>query len=48
MDRETLVNVARTSLGTKVNPKIADMLTEVVVDAVLTIRKYVTVVSLLR
>lgn len=39
MDRETLINVSRTSLRTKVGPKVADILTEVVVDAVLCICK---------
>ncbi|KXJ14772.1 T-complex protein 1 subunit zeta [Exaiptasia diaphana] len=39
MDRDTLMDVARTSLRTKVHSKLADLLTEVVVDAVLTIRK---------
>ena len=29
MDRDTLINVARTSLYTKVNAKVADILTEV-------------------
>uniref|UniRef100_A0AAY4BT95 Uncharacterized protein n=1 Tax=Denticeps clupeoides TaxID=299321 RepID=A0AAY4BT95_9TELE len=39
MDRETLVNVARTSLRTKVHNELADLLTEAVVDAVLAIHK---------
>nr|XP_033815214.1 T-complex protein 1 subunit zeta-like [Geotrypetes seraphini] len=39
MDRETLVNVARTSLRTKVHAELADVLTEAVVDSVLAIRK---------
>ncbi|KAG5279089.1 hypothetical protein AALO_G00105960 [Alosa alosa] len=39
MDRETLINVARTSLRTKVHAELADLLTEAVVDAVLAIRK---------
>lgn len=39
LDRELLVNVARTSLRTKVHPELADQLTEMVVDAVLTIRR---------
>ncbi|TTC00274.1 T-complex protein 1 subunit zeta [Bagarius yarrelli] len=39
MDRETLVNVARTSLRTKLHTELADLLTEAVVDAVLAIRK---------
>lgn len=37
MDRETLINVARTSLRTKVRQEVADVLTESVVDAVLCI-----------
>ncbi|KAA8578527.1 hypothetical protein FQN60_000650 [Etheostoma spectabile] len=39
MDRETLINVARTSLRTKVYAELADLLTEAVVDAVLAINK---------
>ncbi|XP_033906987.1 T-complex protein 1 subunit zeta [Acipenser ruthenus] len=39
MDRETLINVARTSLRTKVHVELADLLTEAVVDAVLSIRQ---------
>uniref|UniRef100_A0AAQ4RHL5 Chaperonin containing TCP1, subunit 6A (zeta 1) n=1 Tax=Gasterosteus aculeatus aculeatus TaxID=481459 RepID=A0AAQ4RHL5_GASAC len=39
MDRETLINVARTSLRTKVYSELADLLTEAVVDAVLAINK---------
>ncbi|XP_071945272.1 T-complex protein 1 subunit zeta-like [Antedon mediterranea] len=39
IDRETLINVAKTSLRTKVHAELADILTEVVVDAVLAIRK---------
>ncbi|KAL5477619.1 hypothetical protein EMCRGX_G024438 [Ephydatia muelleri] len=39
MDRETLVNLARTALRTKLSARVADVLTEVVVDAVLAIRK---------
>uniref|UniRef100_UPI003AACF6C0 T-complex protein 1 subunit zeta isoform X2 n=1 Tax=Centroberyx gerrardi TaxID=166262 RepID=UPI003AACF6C0 len=39
MDRETLINVARTSLRTKVHTELADCLTEAVVDAVLAITK---------
>jgi len=39
MDRETLLNVARASLRTKVRQELADKLTEAVVDAVLSIRK---------
>ena len=37
--REILVHVARTSLRTKVAPQLADLLTEVCVDAVLTIQE---------
>ncbi|KFV69480.1 T-complex protein 1 subunit zeta, partial [Dryobates pubescens] len=39
MDRETLLDVARTSLRTKVHSELADILTEAVVDSVLTVRK---------
>jgi T-complex protein 1 subunit zeta len=39
IDRETLVAVARTSLRTKVHQKLADQLTEELVDAVLTIKR---------
>ncbi|CAJ0578378.1 unnamed protein product, partial [Mesorhabditis spiculigera] len=39
IDRETLINVARTSLRTKLNQKLADHITDCVVDAVLTIRQ---------
>uniref|UniRef100_A0A674N5S0 Chaperonin containing TCP1, subunit 6A (zeta 1) n=1 Tax=Takifugu rubripes TaxID=31033 RepID=A0A674N5S0_TAKRU len=39
MDRETLLNVAQTSLLTKVHKELADLLTEAVVDAVLAIAK---------
>ena len=35
MDREILVNIARTSLRTKVRREVADALTEAIVDAVL-------------
>eukprot|EP01125_Pyxidicula_operculata_P021849 TRINITY_DN8697_c0_g1_i1.p1 TRINITY_DN8697_c0_g1~~TRINITY_DN8697_c0_g1_i1.p1 ORF type:complete len:541 (-),score=160.80 TRINITY_DN8697_c0_g1_i1:107-1729(-) len=38
-DHEFLVNVAKTSLRTKVHQKLADTLAEIVVDAVLTIRR---------
>lgn len=38
MERELLLNVARTSLRTKVRQELADILTEAVVDAVLCIR----------
>ena len=31
MDRDTLISVARTSLHTKLNPEVADVLTEVLV-----------------
>ncbi|KAK2578039.1 hypothetical protein KPH14_008456 [Odynerus spinipes] len=37
--RENLLEVARTSLRTKVHPKVADKLTEICVDAVLAIRQ---------
>ena len=37
MDRETLVNIARTSLRTKVREELADSLTEAVVDSVLAV-----------
>lgn len=39
IDRNGLINVARTSLRTKVHHKIADHLTEICVDAVLAIKK---------
>ena len=39
MDREMLVHVARTSLRTKLSQKVADVLTEVVVDAVLAVQR---------
>ncbi|CAB3995877.1 T-complex 1 subunit zeta-like [Paramuricea clavata] len=39
MDRDTLINVAKTSLRTKVHSKLADVLTEAIVDAVLAIRQ---------
>ncbi|XP_069470979.1 T-complex protein 1 subunit zeta [Ambystoma mexicanum] len=39
MDRETLINVARTSLRTKVHAELADVLTEAVVDSVLAIKR---------
>eukprot|EP00112_Aurelia_sp_Birch-Aquarium-sp1_P007812 Seg1853.4 transcript_id=Seg1853.4/GoldUCD/mRNA.D3Y31 product="T-complex protein 1 subunit zeta" protein_id=Seg1853.4/GoldUCD/D3Y31 len=39
VDRDTLINVARTSLRTKLSKDIADHLTEIVVDAVLAIQK---------
>ncbi|KAG8451792.1 hypothetical protein GDO86_003838 [Hymenochirus boettgeri] len=39
IDRETLINVARTSLRTKVHAELADVLTEAVVDSVLAIRQ---------
>ena len=38
-DKNFLMSVARTSLRTKVSQKLADLLTEVVVDAVLSIKK---------
>lgn len=39
MDRETLLQIARTSLRTKVREELADALTEAVTDAVLCIYK---------
>ena len=39
MDRETLINVARTSLRTKVKQEVADSLTLAVVDAVMCIHE---------
>lgn len=39
MDRDTLVNVARTSLRTKTPRELSDNLTEIVVDAVLAIKQ---------
>ena len=38
ISRETLIDVARTSLRTKLHQKLADHITECVVDAVLAIR----------
>uniref|UniRef100_A0A667GWG3 Chaperonin containing TCP1 subunit 6B n=1 Tax=Lynx canadensis TaxID=61383 RepID=A0A667GWG3_LYNCA len=38
MDRETLIDVARTSLHTKVHAELADVLTEAVVDSILAIK----------
>lgn len=38
-NRETLLNVARTSLRTKVHQQLADLLTDACVDAVLTIKE---------
>lgn len=38
-DRNTLVNVAKTSLRTKVHHKLSDQLAEICVDAILTIRQ---------
>lgn len=39
MDRETLLHVAGTSLRTKLSPKVANVVTEIVVDAVLAIQR---------
>lgn len=39
MDRETLTSVARTSLRTKVHAELADVLADVVVEALLTVRR---------
>ena len=36
MDRDTLINVARTSLRTKLHPELADLLTEVIIFFLLT------------
>jgi len=38
-DREVLCNVCRTALATKLRPELANQLTEIVTDAVLTIRR---------
>lgn len=38
VNRESLLSIARTSLRTKVHPQLADLLTDVCVDAVLAIR----------
>ncbi|GAB6031028.1 T-complex protein 1 subunit zeta [Chamberlinius hualienensis] len=39
IDREVLINVARTSLRTKVHPDLADLLTEACVDGVLAVKR---------
>lgn len=39
LDRELLISVARTSLRSKLNEELADFFTEIVTDAILTIRK---------
>jgi T-complex protein 1 subunit zeta len=39
MDRGTLVNVAQTSLRTKLNVDMADLMTEIVTDAILCVQK---------
>ena len=39
MDRETLIDMARTSLHTKVHAELADVLTEPVVDSIWAIKK---------
>jgi T-complex protein 1 subunit zeta len=39
INRKNLIEIARTSVRTKVNVKLADLLTDVCVDAVLTIKK---------
>jgi T-complex protein 1 subunit zeta len=39
IDRDTLIDVARTSLQTKIHPKLAEQLADIVTDAVLTIKK---------
>ena len=38
IDRETLLNVAKTSIGTKLPPELVGPLSEIVTDAVLTIK----------
>jgi T-complex protein 1 subunit zeta len=38
-DRELLLSVARTTLQTKVSPELCNLLTDIVVDAILTIRQ---------
>ena len=39
IDRQFLLEVARTSLRTKLIPELADQLTEIIVDAVLTVKR---------
>jgi T-complex protein 1 subunit zeta len=39
IDREFLLNVARTSLKTKLSPDLANQMTEIIVDAVLTVKR---------
>lgn len=39
VNREMLLSVARTALRTKLKPKLADQMTEIIVDAILAIRK---------
>jgi len=39
INRDRLVDVARTSLATKVHQKLADQLTDVVVDAILAVKR---------
>ena len=39
IERDTLIDVARTSLQTKIHPKLADQLADIVTDSVLTIQK---------
>jgi T-complex protein 1 subunit zeta len=46
IDRDTLINVARTSLKTKLHGEMADLLTAVVVDAILTIQRSGTAIDL--
>jgi T-complex protein 1 subunit zeta len=43
IDREFLLNVARTSLKTKLTPDLANQLTEIIVDSVLTIKRENTI-----
>jgi len=39
VNKELLMEIARTSLMTKIHPNLANPLTEIIVDSVLTIRK---------
>ena len=46
LDRELLVNVARTSLRSKLHQQLADHLTDIVTDSILTIRRPDTPIDL--
>lgn len=46
VDRELLINVARAALRTKLQQELADSLTEIIVDSVLTIRREGTPIDL--